>query len=238
MRARSAFRVASSAFASSAASHSRATPASSSSTSLEFFVEIILRFDKAFAESWRRHRLRRALREVRRAIRSARRPLRGVRAELAALWSPLFASPAATADIRFARLDHAACGTHHSTAMNDRARDCVLLHSREQNYRGAASSLACETALRAKPDRSSASAASRKMRNSRFRAGAAESCRTTSRNASRRPGPCSSSNWVRDGLRLGFRHTHASSLAAGCWPSNQLRFANRWAERTAAGRNS
>src|ERR1700752_433284 len=41
-----------------------------------------------------------------------------------------------------------------------------------------------------------------------------------------------------DRLCLGFRHTHASSLAAGCWPSNQPRFAIPKDERTAARRNS
>src|ERR1700740_217783 len=50
--------------------------------------------------------------------------------------------------------------------------------------------------------------------------------------------PAAQANRADDCLRLGFRHTHANSLAAGVWSSNQLRSANCEAERTAAGRGS
>ena len=181
---------------------------------------------------WQRRRLRRALRGVRRAIRSARKLLRAIRAALAALWFLLFAGRAADSrysmraigsrSVRYAsfsceersseRLRSSSVARTKLSGMQLPAQLVKLLFEQRRIDRQFLRPAEKREIVRAWRQRLNFAARRRK-------------------NAPPADGqPCSSSNtrlWM--GCDLSFRHTHANSLAAGCWSSNGpdgLRFAN------------
>ena len=75
---------------------------------------------------------------------------------------PSLRKPRCKSSIRRAQSDRAKCGTRRSTATSARATASAHIRWRERNYRDAASSSACETALRARRHRSSTSAEARR----------------------------------------------------------------------------